>query len=424
MAEAYWLFIEPALSRTTEMPKDSSELPFVLEFFRRAAPPVAPSDKRNLCWTPQAAIAGRLPLGRVHQTVRIRGLVAKPHFNGLTGLVEGIHGDNGRVMVSLHCPLNDTQGLTLKPKNLEVLPWPPLTASAIQFALDMMGWPDRRGNELLLGTDTAALMRCLAVAGVRMQEELYEVIGANMARVKSWHMSTADLNSLGIYAPPAGHNQDRHTLIHLTAGLREAGNGWLLMRLLMCADHHRLLCHLGGDSEMSRLWAVHRDWVRHAWRQPAILSEIILRGASPDTMAEYQRLFFRPDTPPLVRWFAGHPHTTLSLPTLVPPSGDARRPPAPGRFNEDPDAEQRLASMCGAAMLLKYHIVQPMGPIHRTRSEFASSWGEGFDHLYLTAAVHYTTCSGFSSSDSSILRSTASSSGTPTSRASRTRSRL
>jgi hypothetical protein len=154
----------------------------------------------------------------------------------------------------------------------------------------------------------------------------------------------------------------------ITSGLREAGNGWLLMRLLMCADHLRLLCHLGGEAQISRLWAVHRDWVIHACRQPsAIPSEIISGGASPDTMAEFQL-----ETPPLVRWFAGHPSTLASLPGARPSGniGDARRPPAPGRFNQ----EQRLASMCGTVMLLEYLITPRTGPTHWRRSEFASSW--------------------------------------------------
>ena len=186
-----------------------------------------------------------------------------------------------------------------------------------------------------------------------------------------------------------------------------------------------------GDPKITvgrcRWWGLHKFGV--PIKMISLSSEIILRCASPYTMAESQRLFFWPDSPPLIGWIAGHPYTTVSLPQpLVPPSGNignARQPPAPGRFNEDSDAEQRLASMCVAAMLLKYLIAPPTG---RHIGHVQSSCRRGgtvlICHLYLTTTVHYTSCSECSSTDTSLLHSAASSSGAPTARASRTRSLL
>jgi len=119
LAQAYWLFVKPGLELTDDMPSDD-EVPIVLDFFRRAAPPNRPPDLSGLCWQPRLALAGALPLGCVRQSVRIQGLVAKPHFNNLTGLVEGVL-DTGRIIVSLHLPYNGTEALTLKPETVK--PW-------------------------------------------------------------------------------------------------------------------------------------------------------------------------------------------------------------------------------------------------------------------------------------------------------------
>ena len=400
LAQAYWLFVKPGLELTGDLP-DDPDLPVVLDFFRRAAPPSMPPDLGGLCWQPRLALAGALPLGRVHQSVRIQGLVAKPHFNNLTGLVEGVH-DTGRIIVSLHLPYNGTEALTLKPENLEVLDWPPVTPSAMQFAVGVLRSDSavKTKSTVAAGTELE-VVGCLTLAGMKMEDELSAEVRAFTDRAESWFLSTACLGVLGFTGPAEGRQAMMHpgarekwqrtTLTQLTMAMREAGHQWVLMRLLMVADHTRLLCLLRGEKTMSRLWAIHRDWVllsylRPAMTEPAMVTEPALvseaaLAAIGVPLSQHQIIASR--APAVVRWFATHPGTLASLPipssAAVPPSGQGSAlPPAPpggagGLFFEDPDVERRVALACGASSLIQYLVLPPTHPDHWRRSEFAAS---------------------------------------------------
>jgi len=202
LAQAYWLFVKPGLELTDDMPSDD-EVPIVLDFFRRAAPPNRPPDLSGLCWQPRLALAGALPLGCVRQSVRIQGLVAKPHFNNLTGLVEGVL-DTGRIIVSLHLPYNGTEALTLKPETLEVLDWPPVAPSAMQLAVDMLPSDSavKTKSAVLAGTELE-VVGCLTMAGSFMDDEFCTEMYTNKGRAVSWFLSSACLGVLG-FTGPAG----------------------------------------------------------------------------------------------------------------------------------------------------------------------------------------------------------------------------
>ena len=257
LAQAYWLFVKPGLELTDDLP-DDPDLPVVLDFFRRAAPASMPPDLGGLCWQPRLALAGALPLGRVHQSVRIQGLVAKPHFNNLTGLVEDVH-DTGRIMVSLHLPYNGTKSLTLKPENLEMLDWPPVTPSAMQFAVGMLRSDSAVKTKSAVSAGTAPeVVACLTMAGMKMQDKFVAEMRTDQERASSWFLSTACQEVLGFTGPAEGRQAmmdpgaqetwRRKMLTQLTMAMREAAHQWVLMRFLMIADHMRLLCVLRGET--------------------------------------------------------------------------------------------------------------------------------------------------------------------------------
>jgi len=71
LAQAYWLFVGPAVQLSIEMPHDP-DVSIVVDFFRRLAPPSIPAELQAMNWQPLAALSGSLPMGQTHQTVHIQ----------------------------------------------------------------------------------------------------------------------------------------------------------------------------------------------------------------------------------------------------------------------------------------------------------------------------------------------------------------
>lgn len=265
----------------------------------------------------------------------------------------------------------------------------------MQLAVDMLPSDSavKTKSAVLAGTELE-VVGCLTMAGSFMDDAFRAEMYTNKARAGGWFLSSACQGVLG-FTGPAGGGQamndearetwKRKTLMQLTMAMREADHQWVLMRLLMIADHMRLLCHLRGEENMSRLWAVHRDWVLLSYLQPTMtqppmVSESALAAIGLPYLEQHR--IFASRTPPIAKWFATHPDTLASLPTPsstgVTSSGSAV-PPAPptgGRLFEDADMERRVALACGASMLLTYLVRPPTAPPDRwRRSEFvASHW--------------------------------------------------
>ena len=406
LAQAYWLFVKPAVDRTVEMPQDPG-VKTCIDFFRIVAPPAMPADLQSLLWVPPAEEGAACPLGQVHSSVRIRGLIAKPHFNGLTGLVEGEVAETGRIRVSLHFPsaANGTDALMLKPENLEILDWPPVVPEYMQRASSALGVKD--GNPCELSPEAKARQEWNGVlcATRMMQGSFSKTVSMLTHIVMFWNIALGDIQFLGIKAQNLEQEASEetleqnfenllkclrnceeefrgpeHTIKQVAGAIREKSGRWMLLRLLACADHQRLLSHLTQNKRMERFWAIHRDWTLHTHTSSNGKTSL-LPGGGPCWRPERISLIA-----PMVVCFASHLGTQRaleSLPQQVPAHATGtKRSCGWGHFSSHIEDDRLLARGCGAMMLVA-HLVIPFSSYQKAGQRSA---GEKSKTLHLPFA--------------------------------------